>query len=66
MADEPNLKNSYVKRSAFKQYFELVNKMYLFEKEMFDRYSAKGTYMVNAVFRQNILCIRIYNPKLCK
>ncbi|XP_011184312.3 dynein axonemal heavy chain 10 [Zeugodacus cucurbitae] len=64
MADEPNLKNSYVKRSAFKQYFELVNKMYLFEKEMFDRYSAKGTYMVNAVFRQNILCIRICNPKI--
>ncbi|CAD6994110.1 unnamed protein product [Ceratitis capitata] len=63
MADEPNLKNSYVKRSAFKQYFELVNKMYLFEKEMFDRYTAKGTYMVNAVFRQNILCIRICNPK---
>ncbi|XP_017478046.1 PREDICTED: dynein heavy chain 10, axonemal [Rhagoletis zephyria] len=64
MADEPNLKNSYVKRSAFKQYFELVNKMYLFEKDMFDKYTAKGTYMVNAVFRKNILCIRIKNPKL--
>ncbi|XP_037827971.1 dynein heavy chain 10, axonemal-like, partial [Lucilia sericata] len=61
MENEPNLKNSYLKRSAFKSYFELVNKMYTYENSLFERYCSQATYMVNVVMRKNILTIQICN-----
>ncbi|KAI8122976.1 axonemal, Dynein heavy chain 10 [Lucilia cuprina] len=61
MENEPNLKNSYLKRSAFKSYFELVNKMYTYENSLFEKYCSQATYMVNVVMRKNILTIQICN-----
>ncbi|XP_058981464.1 dynein axonemal heavy chain 10-like [Musca domestica] len=59
MEDEPNLKNSYLKRSAFKSYFELVNKMHIYENNLFEKYCSEATYMVNGLMRKNILKIQI-------
>ncbi|TMW41198.1 hypothetical protein DOY81_013722, partial [Sarcophaga bullata] len=59
--NEPNLKNSYLKRSAFKSYFELVNTMYAYENSLFEQYCSEATYIVNVVMRKNILTIQICN-----
>uniref|UniRef100_A0A1I8PAD1 Dynein-1, subspecies f n=1 Tax=Stomoxys calcitrans TaxID=35570 RepID=A0A1I8PAD1_STOCA len=59
MENEPNLSNSYLKRSAFKSYFELVNKMHIYENNLFEKYCSQATYMVNGLMRKNILKIQI-------
>uniref|UniRef100_A0A1A9ZFQ5 Dynein heavy chain tail domain-containing protein n=1 Tax=Glossina pallidipes TaxID=7398 RepID=A0A1A9ZFQ5_GLOPL len=61
MENEPSIKNSYLKRTAFKAYFELVKKMYTFENSLFERYSTRATYVVNAIMRKNILRVEISN-----
>lgn len=66
MENEPTLKNSYLKRNAFKTYFELVNKMFTYEKELHRIYSTKATYLVNAVMHKNILTMQISNKETCK
>lgn len=66
MENEPNLTNSYLKSSAFKSYFELVNKMHNYENALFERYCSQATYMINVVMRKNILAIRICNKDTCK
>ncbi|XP_055909296.1 LOW QUALITY PROTEIN: dynein axonemal heavy chain 10 [Eupeodes corollae] len=62
----PILKNSYLKRSTFKQYYELVNQMFLFEQDIYDTYTQKTTYNVNSVMRNNILLIEIFNAETVK
>uniref|UniRef100_A0A1A9X2L6 Dynein heavy chain tail domain-containing protein n=1 Tax=Glossina brevipalpis TaxID=37001 RepID=A0A1A9X2L6_9MUSC len=66
MDHEPTIKNSYLKRTAFKAYFELVKKMYTFENNLFERYSSRATYVVNALMRKNVLRVEISNKDTCK
>ncbi|XP_055846772.1 dynein axonemal heavy chain 10 isoform X2 [Episyrphus balteatus] len=61
LENSPHLKNSYLKRSTFKQYYELVNQMFLYEQDIFDKFTKQSTYNVNAVMRNNILSIEICN-----
>lgn len=60
LEDDPQLKHSYLRKNAFKQYFELVNSMFLYENELFDRYLYKATYMANVEVRKNILAMAIF------
>lgn len=66
MENEPNLKNSYLKRSAFKSYFELVHKMHAYENSLFEKYCSQATYMVNVVMKRSILAIEIFNKETSK
>ncbi|SPP80284.1 dynein heavy chain 10, axonemal [Drosophila guanche] len=59
--DDPALKNSFLKRSSFKQYFELMTTMYQFEKVLFESFVQSATYLVNHTNRSHILAIRICN-----
>ncbi|KAM7359342.1 dynein heavy chain at 89D isoform 2-T2 [Cochliomyia hominivorax] len=61
MENDRNLQNSYLKRSAFKSYFELINKMCIYEKSLFETYCSQATYLVNVIMRKNILTIQICN-----
>lgn len=66
MEDDPLLKNSYLKRTAFMSYFDLVNQMYSYENSLFELYRSKATYKVNAVMRKNILRVTISNKSSSK
>jgi len=57
--DEPAIKNSFLKRSSFKQYFELMTVMFQFEKVLFENFIQNATYLVNTTNRSNVLRIRI-------
>ncbi|XP_017847923.1 dynein heavy chain 10, axonemal [Drosophila busckii] len=57
--DDPALKNSFLKRSAFKQYFELMTVFFQFEKILFEKYMQNSTFIVNHTNRANILSIEI-------
>lgn len=59
LEDDPALKNSFLKRSAFKQYFELMTMLYQFEKMLFERFMQNATFIVNHTNRSNILQIQI-------
>lgn len=60
LEDDPQLKHSYLRKNAFKQYFELVNSMFVYENELFDRYLYKATYMANVEVRKNILAMGMF------
>ncbi|KAH8382819.1 hypothetical protein KR009_005420 [Drosophila setifemur] len=57
--DEPAIKNSFLKRTSFKQYFELMTVMFQFEKVLFDNFIQNATFLVNHTNRSNILSITI-------
>lgn len=57
--DDPAMKNSFLKRSAFKQYFELMTVMFQFEKILFEKFIQNSTFIVNHTNRSNILSIEI-------
>lgn len=57
--DDPAMQNSFLKRSAFKQYFELMTTMFQFEKVLFEKYMQNSTFMINHTNRSNILSIQI-------
>lgn len=59
LEDDPALKNSFLKRSAFKQYFEVMTRLYQFEKMLFERFMQNATFIVNHTNRSNILQIQI-------
>ncbi|KAH8417458.1 hypothetical protein KR222_000260 [Zaprionus bogoriensis] len=59
LEDDPAMMNSFLKRSAFKQYFELMTVLFQFEKMLFERYMQNATFMVNHTNRSNILQIQI-------
>uniref|UniRef100_A0A336KIK9 CSON011062 protein n=1 Tax=Culicoides sonorensis TaxID=179676 RepID=A0A336KIK9_CULSO len=52
---DPALEKSYLKRTAFSQYFSLVQDMRDYEKEHFDKFSTKATFIINSVMKRNIL-----------
>lgn len=57
--DDPAMQNSFLKRSAFKQYFELMTVMYQFEKILFEKYMQNSTFIINHTNRSYILNIQI-------
>ncbi|EDV92648.1 GH18884 [Drosophila grimshawi] len=57
--EDPAMVNSFLKRSAFKQYFELMTVMYQFEKVLFEKYMQNATFIVNHTNRSSILRIQI-------
>lgn len=61
--DEPAIKNSFLKRSSFKQYFELMTVMFQFEKVLFENFIQNATFLVNHTNRSNILTVRICKPE---
>lgn len=52
---DPALERSYLKRTAFSQYFSLVQDMRDYEKEHFEKFSTKATFIINSVMKRNIL-----------
>ncbi|XP_030371764.1 dynein heavy chain 10, axonemal [Scaptodrosophila lebanonensis] len=62
--DDPALKHSFLKRSAFKQYFELMTKMFQFEKGLFEKYLQTATFLINHSNRSNILSLHICNDNI--
>jgi len=42
LENDPAMANSFLKRSAFKQYFELMTVLFQFEKMLFERYMQNG------------------------
>lgn len=53
--DDPALANSYLKRTAFSQYFHLANDMNNYEKENYDDFLHHATFTVNSVLKKHIL-----------
>lgn len=53
--DDPALKNSHLKRTAFAQYFSLVNDMQQYEKDNFNTFQAEATFVVNNCLNRHIL-----------
>lgn len=53
--DDPALANSYLKRTAFSQYFALVHEMTDYEKTQFRDYTANGIFVVNTVLHGHIV-----------
>lgn len=52
---EPEVQNSYLKRTAFAQYFALVTDMRRYENDNFDQFLEAGVYIVNNCMKKNIL-----------
>lgn len=53
--DDPALKNSHLKRTAFAQYFSLVNDMQQYEKDNFNNFQNEATFAVNNCLNRHIL-----------
>ncbi|KAH8358423.1 hypothetical protein KR093_000053 [Drosophila rubida] len=59
LENDPAMANSFLKRSAFKQYFELMTVLFQFEKMLFEKYMQNATFTINHTNRSNILNIQI-------
>lgn len=59
LENDPAMQNSYLKRTAFSQYFSLANEMNEFEKQQYDNFLAKGSLIVNNILKRNILKLSI-------
>lgn len=58
MEDDEDSERSFLKRSAFNQYFAISQEMTSFEKELFVDFLHEGTFVVNNVLKRNILKLR--------
>jgi hypothetical protein len=58
MEEDDNSERSFLKRSAFNQYFAISQEMATFEKEMFAKFLHEGTFVVNNVLKRNILKLK--------
>lgn len=58
MEDDDNSERSFLKRSAFNQYFAISQEMTTFEKELFAQFMHKGTFEVNNILKRNILKLK--------
>lgn len=54
-----NVQASYLKRTAFGQYFSLVNDMFQYEKDHFENYERKSIFVANNMLRRNLLKLEI-------
>lgn len=58
MEEDDNSERSFLKRSAFNQYFAISQEMTSFEKDLFLKYLEEGTFVVNNVLKRNILKLK--------
>lgn len=58
MEEDDNSERSFLKRSAFNQYFAISQEMTSFEKELFAQFLHEGTFVVNNVLKRNILKLK--------
>lgn len=58
MEEDDNSERSFLKRSAFNQYFAISQEMTSFEKELFEKFLHEGTFVVNNVLKRNILKLK--------
>lgn len=58
MEEDDNSERSFLKRSAFNQYFAISQEMTTFEKELFAQFLHKGTGEVNSILKRNILKLK--------
>lgn len=58
MEEDDNSERSFLKRSAFNQYFAISQDMASFEKELFAKFSGEGTFVVNNMLKRNILKLK--------
>lgn len=56
---------SYLKETAFSQYFKLVGDMQQFENEKFDAFQAEATYQINSVVKGNIIRLSLDSGEQC-
>lgn len=59
LEDDPALKNSYLKRTAFSQYFTLAHEMKDFEKKHFQDFLDNGVKVVNGVLTEHLLKLSV-------
>lgn len=62
---DPCFQNSYLKETAFGQYFKLVEAMQSFEQEKFDSFEAQAIYQINSVVKGNVLRLSFVNDNQC-
>lgn len=58
MEEEDNSEGSFLKRSAFNQYFAISQEMTAYEKDLFAKFLHEGTFVVNNVMKRNILKLK--------
>lgn len=58
MEEDDNSERSFLKRSAFNQYFAISQEMTSFEKELFAKFLQEGTFVVNNALKHNILKLK--------
>lgn len=58
MEDDDDSERSFLKRSAFNQYFAISQEMTSFENELFAKFLHEGTFVVNNVLKRNILKLK--------
>lgn len=58
MEEDDNSERSFLKRSAFNQYFAITQEMTTFETELFAKFLHEGTFVVNNVLKRNILKLK--------
>lgn len=59
LENDPAMQRSNLKRTAFSQYFSLAKNMDDYEKQKYDDFLAKGTFVVNSILKRNILKLSI-------
>lgn len=62
---DPCFQNSYLKETAFSQYFKLVQDMQSFEQEKFDSFELQAIYEINSVVKGNVLRLAFSNDNQC-
>lgn len=62
---DPCFQNSYLKETAFGQYFKLVDEMQTFEREKFDSFEVDAIYQINSVIKGHVLRLSFVNDKQC-
>lgn len=65
--DDPAMQSSAVKRSAFKECYDLQNVMLEFERTTYQEFLIKATKAVERILQRNILLLKIHgNKQECK
>lgn len=58
MEEDEDSERSFLKRSAFNQYFAIAQEMTSYEKDLFEKFLHEGTFVVNNVMKRNILKLK--------
>jgi hypothetical protein len=58
MEEDDDSEKSFLKRSAFNQYFAISQEMTTYEKDLFAKFLHEGTFVINNVMKRNILKLK--------